>query len=127
MLDHVRAQVRSVLCLEPNDRIPEDKPLLELGLDSLTAVELRNRLRTGLAVRESLPATLVFDYPTAAALTEYLLGVFFPMEKPPGPDEVRQNPQDASGGAKVLDRLEQMPDDEVNRLVALRLQQKGFK
>ena len=50
------------------EAIPEDKPLLELGMDSLMAVELRNRLRTGLAIRESLPATLVFDHPTAAGL-----------------------------------------------------------
>ena len=52
--------------------------MLELGMDSLMAVELRNRLRSGLAIREVLPATLVFDYPTAGALAGYLIGVLFP-------------------------------------------------
>jgi acyl carrier protein len=46
------------------------QPLLSAGLDSLGAVELRSALEGRLSLQ--LPATLVFDYPTLSALTDYL-------------------------------------------------------
>jgi hypothetical protein len=46
--------------------------LLELGIDSLLALELRTRLGNSLGLKRKLPATLVFDYPTVDAIAAYL-------------------------------------------------------
>jgi acyl transferase domain-containing protein/acyl carrier protein len=67
----VRAEVARVLSLADGSRVPLDRPLSDLGLDSLMAVELRTAL--GRRVGASLPATLAFDHPTPEAIARYLL------------------------------------------------------
>jgi hypothetical protein len=72
LLDFVRSQALRVLDLAPAFPLDRRRKLQDLGLDSLMAVELRNRLGSGLELKRKLPATLVFDYPTVETLAGYL-------------------------------------------------------
>ncbi|HVE82358.1 MAG TPA: beta-ketoacyl synthase N-terminal-like domain-containing protein, partial [Myxococcales bacterium] len=66
---HVRAAVAEVFGRRP-DEVPLDRPLAELGLDSLLAMDIRDRL--AVLVGRPLPAPLVFDHPTVVALARFL-------------------------------------------------------
>ncbi|WP_160161586.1 type I polyketide synthase, partial [Embleya hyalina] len=64
--DLVRGQLAAVLGHDTPERLDLDRAFRELGVDSLTALELRNRINTFTGLR--LPATAVFDHPSGTAL-----------------------------------------------------------
>ncbi|MFJ9153087.1 acyltransferase domain-containing protein [Streptomyces sp. NPDC102270] len=68
--EFVRAQVALVLRHDDPDAVPLERGFLQSGMDSLQAVELRNRLNEATGLR--LPTTLVFDHPTPASVADVI-------------------------------------------------------
>ncbi|GAA2525364.1 hypothetical protein GCM10010434_086700 [Winogradskya humida] len=95
VLELVRAAVCAVLGHASTAVVEPGRAFGDLGFDSLTAVELRNRLGTASGLR--LPATLIYDYPTPLALAVHVHGVLF------GADETRTvAARSASGGDPIV-------------------------
>ncbi|MFJ5677433.1 type I polyketide synthase [Streptomyces sp. NPDC093097] len=75
LVEAVRAEAAATLGHDTPDAIPAGRAFRDVGFDSVTAVELRNRLRTALGL--PLPAALVFDHPTPTALAAHLGPLLF--------------------------------------------------
>jgi acyl carrier protein len=104
-------RIRTTLGLPREQGIDASQPLHELGLDSLLSVELRNSLN--LSLGRTLPATLLFNYPTLAALTEYLLTASGMQESDPS-EKQRLKP----GRRSLLDEVEALSEEEVERMLS---------
>jgi acyl carrier protein len=106
--------VAAVLGLADAAAVPPDQPLGELGLDSLMALEVRNQLSA--RAETTLPATLLFDYPTASSIARVLLQRLDFVAAPLWTDsEIRAKLRSVSIAAlrraALLDALMDQPDD----------------
>ncbi|MDL4817263.1 type I polyketide synthase [Actinomadura opuntiae] len=84
-LTFVRTHVAAVIGHAGPDAVDPERGFTELGLDSLASLDLRNRLGALTGLR--LPATLIFDYPNAVALSRFLVAELMPDLAPPSIEE----------------------------------------
>lgn len=91
VMDFVTEHVASVLLIDPAE-LDTSRAFSEIGMNSLTAVELRNRIDESTAF--PVPSSLVFDYPTPAAVAHHLLTEF-------------EKAEDGADPVPDIDRLEQ--------------------
>jgi acyl transferase domain-containing protein/acyl carrier protein len=106
---HVREQVMAVMRFEAGFPLEESQGFFQLGLNSLMAVELKNRLQSSLGLR--LTSTAAFDYPTVAVLTRHLLNELFPPEAPKAEAYGADQPD------ALLTELNDLSRDEVRALL----------
>ncbi len=123
MNDYVRARLHEVLRLESGRRLDRRHRLVELGLDSLMAVQLRDLLESGLGVGRVLPATLVFDYPTIEAVSKFLLQSLTRTEAAPSPAPSAEIEKAESTAARLRE-VEEMSDEEVEAQLLKHLERK---
>ncbi|MFE6407031.1 type I polyketide synthase [Streptomyces sp. NPDC057837] len=116
LLETVRAHAAAVVGLSGPDAIGPERAFSLVGFDSLTSVELRNRLRrvTGL----QLPTTLLFDCPTPAAVARYLRDELFPERTSDRGDGEAFAPNGAAHGPDDGDvpSLDEMDVDDLVRM-----------
>jgi len=110
LLALVTDQVRNGLRLDARKPINLQQPLSELGLDSLLAIELRNHIGLSLGLNSSLPATLLFDYPTLETITDYLAEEVLSIDSPKSPERVKEED-------KLLGEIERLSDAEAEALL----------
>jgi malonyl CoA-acyl carrier protein transacylase len=112
LMTHIRAEIARVLELSAPEQIQPRQRLFDLGIDSLMAVELRNRLKAGLGC--PIRATLIFDYPTLEALVDYLIQEVLVFSSKTDADT---SPEEKISDLNLSELLEQLSDSEAETLI----------
>ncbi|HEY9405351.1 MAG TPA: SDR family NAD(P)-dependent oxidoreductase [Pyrinomonadaceae bacterium] len=107
---HVAQQVAAVLGLESADEVSDSRTFIQMGMDSLTSIELKNRLQKGLG--QTLPATIAFDYPSVAPLAEYLATRVGDRLRPDASEEAASDASD----------LDELSDEQATTLLVRELE-----
>ena len=108
----VETAARDIIGIQSDMNIDPDKPLKDIGLDSLMAVEMRNDIARGIGLR--LSATLLFDYPTLNRLVEHLDNALSPAK-----------PETSTNSVRDTDDLDNLSDQELAALLEEELAASG--
>ncbi len=120
LLSHIRQKVAEVLATNNPSAVDLDEPLQAMGIDSLMAIELRNKL--GQSAGKTLPATLLFEYPSITALADYLTSEILTAEKDMHPTGiVTVQKQMPAAFAVDITSLDDLSEDELASLLRNKL------
>ncbi|MEU4878649.1 type I polyketide synthase, partial [Streptomyces sp. NPDC021608] len=122
VLDLVLREAATVLGHSDASLVVPDRAFKQAGFDSLTAVELRNRLARAAGTR--LPTTAVFDYPAPTALADYLLKA---LDQEADPVAARLEALEAALGALLAEELEHSGVHARLRFLGSRLEEAALK
>ncbi len=121
LLQFVQSQAARVLGIDAAQSLDPARGFFEMGMDSLTSVELRRRLESSFGA--SLPSTLTFNYPNVAALTDYLAQRVLRWEHPE-PAAATATPANGSAAAPANEaRQDDLSEEELVAMLAAKLQQ----
>lgn len=124
LLGHIRQKAAQVLNMENAAAIDPHQPLQSMGLDSLMAVELRNKL--GQSAGKTLPATLLFERPTINALADYLAHEIFTFEiESRSTEDLTDRQQTSTVPSIDTAALDDLSDDELANMLRNKLGQMG--
>ncbi len=117
LIAHIQIEVTQILRLDSSELLDLDGGFVDMGMDSLMAVELKNQLQNNLGT--PLPATLAIEYPTIRKLSNYLA------EEVMGWELIEKNtldfPKIKDKKANVLSEIEQLEEDDIEASITEKL------
>ena len=119
-LDYVAQQVATVLRGSRPESLDPRQRLMDMGLDSLMALDLRGRLGVGLGRPEAVPATLVFEHPTIESIAAFVIREAG--AAPDSPEAPRHDDRTEPTFEETAARIAHLSEDEVEALLLKKLE-----
>ncbi len=110
-------KVQKVLGMKEHQAISTSKPLSEMGIDSLMGLEIKKII--DVAIGKNLPATMVFNYPTIDALSEYLLSDVLHLQN--GLETKLEESEDENKEDDLIKEVEDLTEEEAEKLLLEKL------
>ena len=119
LITSVQKEVASVMGLSSSQIIEPQQGFFQMGMDSLMAVELKNRLETGLG--KSISSTSAFNYPNIETLAKYLLEEVACLTTEVSEPNLSDNDLEEASNQTTLSHLEQLSDENIEALLLEKL------